>query len=65
MTRGVAIYRSSLLSEVRKYRSAVEQLSSLEAPLVPLAKAVARARLQASTAMLLGEKFRKSRGYLS
>jgi hypothetical protein len=45
MTRGVAIYRPIVLAEVRKYQLAVEQLSSLEAPLVPLARAVARARL--------------------
>ena len=45
MTRGIANYRSNVPSEVRKYQSAVEQLSSLEAPLVPLAKVVARARL--------------------
>jgi hypothetical protein len=45
MTRGIAIYQSNVLSAVRKYQSAVEQLSSLEAPLVPLAKVDARARL--------------------
>jgi len=45
MTRGIAIYRSIVLPEVRKYQIAVEHLSSLEAPLVPLAKVVARARL--------------------
>jgi len=60
MTRGIASNRSSLLPGVPKYRSAVEQLSSLEAPLVPLAKVVACARLEASTAMLLGQKFRRS-----
>jgi hypothetical protein len=64
MTRGIAIYRSSLPSRVRKYQLAVEQLSSREAPLVPLASAVANARLYASTAMLLGEKFRMTWGHL-